>query len=1242
MSKVTLAFSRLVFGTSLPFALAAVSFPGTALGQAISVNGGAVQGEITDPSGAKVVGAIVKVENTEEGFTRTEKTDNAGFYSAGPLNPGKYTLTITAPSYQTMVVATVVRTGTVTTGSYKLTVGSASETIEVQAGALQVNTEQFGVSDVITTQQIDSLPVNGRNFLDIAQIEPGVILQSGQGFDPTKAGYSAISLGGVSGRTTRIILDGQDITDEFVGTTIFNVSEGSIGEFQLNRANQDVSGDDTSTGQVLVSTRTGTNAIHGMGFYNFQDARALFAKSTFTATTPTPIAPFQRSQFGGSAGGPVLHDKLFYFGNYERILQTVAAPSQFGSNFTSTTDLGPLSAPLSSLYPTYSTPYKENYGAGRIDYNGPLGGHYFVRGNDNINGTTAGTQFELYSNRDNTWGIASGADFARGRLTHSFRGSYEKFHNFITDSTIGSTGLYDPIQLLAINYSTQNVHTGPNANAPQATYQSDKQLRYDGTLTRGAHLIRFGANLNRIQAGGFAAFYGFAPRTNPTDSNQLLGTVTTTNPSGLGCGGVVGAAPCLGDILDGYNTSSVTLGNGQGFSSEIPNFGLNGGGTNSWRAGGYVADTWKATPSFNLTAGLRWSVDTNRQNNDLAAPDCSTLSTALAGICPAGQSIFTLWGAPSGSVKTPYNNYSPQVGIVYSPGDHKTSLRAGIGLFRESDVFNNGSNARSNLLRSGAFYASKNACTNYSVTFPNGTVVTSVDTAGNVNGAGGTSLQTLCQSQTIKQSAPYFVALQQAYQANTKTNSSITNGSYVGNTLSAAGLYDPAYKQPYSEQWNFGIQREVFKGGILSADYVHNSSLRIGQTLDLNHEGAARTFNAANAQTAIKNTIAACGGGTVASIIATGGCQGIHKGVTGSGATITDFAKYGLDSGAVYAGGTNYTYAGKQVGGTGSGAGALGGAFPGLNQVLGSGAFIQPIGRSGYDALQIVFRGQKAHPSPGLDSANLQISYNLSRIVGTASSSDEFFSNAVYDKDNPTAFIGRLPTDRKHQVNVGGSFHFKYGPVLGIIGHFYSALPTTLTLDTQQSTGGIFQTDITGDGTTGDIAPGTLPGAYQHQIQSGNLQSYINNFNSTLAGTLTPAGKAVASSGLLTQAQLVQIKAAIQPIANVANGASIANPTFRNMDVNFNYPLRIKRLREGMQLVPGVAFYNVGNFANFSSYGGVLYNTTTAGGSTYTGSSGITGLNNQAVQSSHRVARGSGTFDQGAPRSAEFQLRLDF
>ena len=229
----------------------------------------------------------------------------AGFYSLGPLQPGPYTISVTAPSFEGLKVTTVVRTGTATSGNEKLTLGSASETIEVNAGQLQINTDQAGVQDVLTKQQVEALPINGRNFLDLAQVQPGVILQSGETFDPTKAGYSAISVDGVSGRTTRILYDGQDITDETVGTTIINVPTGAVDEFQLNRSTQDVSGEVTSTGQVLVSSPSGTNAFHGQAFYQFQDYRAILC-ATLAASRPVPAQPVRRGRWRSDHQGQAL------------------------------------------------------------------------------------------------------------------------------------------------------------------------------------------------------------------------------------------------------------------------------------------------------------------------------------------------------------------------------------------------------------------------------------------------------------------------------------------------------------------------------------------------------------------------------------------------------------------------------------------------------------------------------------------------------------------------------------------------------------------------------------------------------------------------------------------------------------------------------------------------------------------------------------------------------------------------
>lgn len=1175
----------------------AVTIPAPHLfAQAISVNGGAIQGTITDPSGASVGGAQVTITSPETGYKKDQTTDQSGVYSFGPLNPGRYTVSITAPGFQGLSVDTVIRTGTVTPGSFRLSVGASTTEISVSTGDVQVNTDQGGVSDVITKQQIDTLPINGRNFLDLAQIEPGVVLQSGESFDPTKAGFSAISVSGVSGRSTRILLDGQDITDETVGTTIFNVSQGAISEFQLNRSTQDVSGDVTSTGQVLVATNSGTNRFHGQAFYNFQDYRALFASGG--ASNP----PFQRNQFGGSIGGPILKDKLFFFGNAERIKQ----------DSSTQITLSPVFAAIQAANPSIGTPYRETYSTVRLDYNGPLGGHYFVRGNYNVNSTTSnfGNGYEVYATRNNTPGIAGGADFSTGRFTHAFRGSYEKFHNVLGSAT----GSYDPLPGVTFQFVQYGLYTGPNVNAPQGTFQSDKQFRYDGTWTKGRQILRYGYNLNRIQGGGFAAFYGLGPRVRTTTGFLIPGRS--------------GANP-----LDDYTVSSILFGNGQGFFTENAGFGLRAGGTADWRQGAYIADTIKLTPKFTLIAGVRWSVDTGRANQDLATPLCSSINPSLAdpqlGLpCTGNQSIFAQFNpAFGGKVHQPYGNFGPQLGFAYALNS-KTVFRGAAGIFYENDVFNNTTNLRSSLLPQGALFDNRSVCGTGQFTQPDGTVVTTA-TANGVT----LPIATVCKS-SVRQAAPYAVAMQQAFISNTNRNPLLPNGSYVGNNLAPGGAYAAPYRTPFAEQLNFGVQREFFKGGVISADYVHNATLKVAQAVDFNNVGAARYLNTAAARNAIAVTNRSVG------------CPPTDVGCgIANGLTINDYAGNGLDSGAVYNGVGSATYNNRTV--------ATGAAFPGRNPLLGIGSFDVPVGKVGYDALQVVYRQVVSRPVPGIQTSNVQVSYALSRAVGTAvggstGSGDAFFAGSGgWDNDNPGTVIGRNNLDRKHQINLGGSATLKYGPQIGVVGHFYSAAATSLTLDTSVLPGGggnIFQSDLNGDGTSGDLLPGTVPGDYMHGVKSSDLQARIAAFNSAYANQLTPAGQALVNAGLMTQGQLVALQGAIRPIAAV-NSRPINNPTFRALDINFSYPIRANRIREGLSLEPAIAFYNVGNFANFGRLAGTLNNiddgTITAGGVNNTAST-LTGPNNYEVQNGLRTVRGSGTFNQGGPRTTEFQLKLNF
>ena len=201
-----------------------------------TISTGSIQGVVTDPTGAVVSGAKISINNKATGRVITSTTTSAGTYGSGALIPGDYTLRVEAQGFSTSELAVIVQVGVTSTGNIKLHVGQAAQVVEVQSSEVTVNTEQATVQGVLTTEQIENLPINGRNFLDLAQLEPGVQIQDGGNFDPTKNGFSSISFGGRFGRTARIEVDGLDISDETVGTTTQNVPEGAIQEFQIQQS----------------------------------------------------------------------------------------------------------------------------------------------------------------------------------------------------------------------------------------------------------------------------------------------------------------------------------------------------------------------------------------------------------------------------------------------------------------------------------------------------------------------------------------------------------------------------------------------------------------------------------------------------------------------------------------------------------------------------------------------------------------------------------------------------------------------------------------------------------------------------------------------------------------------------------------------------------------------------------------------------------------------------------------------
>jgi hypothetical protein len=193
-SKATPVLVLVVLATALSLAFS------ISLRAQTTTSTGSIQGLVTDPSGAVVSGARVSIRNKGTNQTSETSTNSSGAYASGALIPGDYEVRVEAKGFQTVQLPVTVQVNVTSSGNVKLSVGESAQVIEVQASEMAVNTEQATVQGVINTEQIENLPVNGRNFLDLAQLEPGVQMQDGGNFDPTKKGFSSISFGGISDR----------------------------------------------------------------------------------------------------------------------------------------------------------------------------------------------------------------------------------------------------------------------------------------------------------------------------------------------------------------------------------------------------------------------------------------------------------------------------------------------------------------------------------------------------------------------------------------------------------------------------------------------------------------------------------------------------------------------------------------------------------------------------------------------------------------------------------------------------------------------------------------------------------------------------------------------------------------------------------------------------------------------------------------------------------------------------------
>ena len=1147
----------------------------------VTVATGSIQLAVADPTGAMVAGATVTVTNENTGQVSHAVTSSAGTSSFNLLIPGQYKVQVEAAGFQAMERSVPVQVGTVTPVDFRLTIAGKEQVVEVSTSAIQVNADQNSIRGVLNAQQIEDLPINGRNFLDLAQLEPGVQIQDGTNFDPTKVAYSSISFGGRFGRSARIEIDGVDVSDETVGTTTQDIPASAIQEFQLNQSVLDLSTELTSSGAINVVTRSGSNSWHGQAFSLFRDNAAAAALPAGAGLH----SPFQRNQSGGSLGGPIIKDRLFFFSDVEHTKQNLQAAVS-------------LPDPFSAFSGNFSAPFNETAVLQRLDYQFKNSARLFYRFtyfDSSTRSTFFPSSFQVYSSKNYSRDHAAGFDFLSGSFAHSIRFSALNFQNNITDVTRGS-GL--PLADLPVSLVIGSLQTGPNLLAPQFTLQNNRQIKYDGVKVFTYHILSFGVAYNHILDVGNAAFFGSSPQA-------TIGlSATERNFADNSCGPGVPCFPGGASNPLNYPVELVLLGTGQGYVSEKPALGYPAGGLGpDHRLGAYAGDKWRLKSNLTLSYGVRYVRDTGRSDNDSQA-------------IPALEALAPGLGRPP---KQPNLNFAPQFGFAYDPRNNdKTAIRGGIGLFYDNAVFNNVYGDRPYRLPSGSFQVVVPACLGPGVSVP-------VPTASQI-------LQpTFCGPSSgiaVGQVAQQIGSFQNQLQSLTPFTLTAPNPNYVGNLLSSginisanvpgAQMLGPDYRSPRSVQLNIGVEHEIRRGMVVSADYVRNVATQVLLGVDQNHVGDTRFFNKSAALAAISatNGLFGCGTGTDAAAI---NCA------IANGAQISDYAVNGMGSPALDFGGACPV--------------PTGCAFSGMKANLPQVIMANPTGRSVYNAFQAKLRQEASNPLPGIRKVNLQLSYSLSRFVSpgagtfqTPAQSDLDLVNNALDNANPMRYMGPNLLDRKHQLSFASTADMRFGFTASLVSHFYSALPLSLIVpNTGLGAGEIFRTDFTGDGTVGDPLPGTTMGSFGRKINAGNLNQALQNYNNTAANQATPAGQVLINNGLFTLSQL-------QALGGVIPGVSLAPAGQVNVDWLRSFDLKLAwkhSFREKLMLKSSVGIYNVFNFANFDLPPAVM-------SPMLNGSPGSVNGTTYKDRASNRLGLGTGLFGLGSPRVFEFGLKVEF
>ena len=627
-------------------------------------------GRVLDQGNAVLPGVTVTATNTSTGVVRTTVTNGEGVYGMPGLEPGIYDVKTDlagfAPSTRNGVTLGLNATLTL---DFQLNVVGVEESVTVTGAAPLIEVTQSAVASTIETTELQNLPMITRSVNGMLELLPGATPMAPH--DRSKQSVGSVSFGGASGVNLSATVDGADNRDPIQGGTLMTFTLESLEQFQLSSSQFSASEGRTGGVAIAMMTKSGTNVFHGSGFLFARD-HALSAKDPITKRDNQDEAPYNRQQWGGSFGGPILRNQMFFFGAFEHVNENayIPVPDQLFNELellVAATAAGKIppglvypNHPHASPIPSHLTTYSIKTTL-QLNNNHSLMARYAGERDYRWNTGSTAVRNDMREPEDNFqdfwsavaqhgWVLSNrGLNQITGHMM-TLRRSRD-VHNLITGEHYSRDFPRVNFFLPRLQFPAVNTGAGGNGGGPGELDRM--QIKNDVSLLAGTHALKFGANFNyHPRLGGLNANEHFATLTFFDDPSVILSNSNGRYPQGFQTPGIVSRwQQANGGAVNGVGFMAYSFKSQREF-------------------GTWFQDDWRMTPRLTLNLGVRYDLDLNALDQEHNANNATRL-------------VLEAIGNPYGGMPgTPKKNISPRLGFAYDlGGEGRRVLRGGYGLY---------------------------------------------------------------------------------------------------------------------------------------------------------------------------------------------------------------------------------------------------------------------------------------------------------------------------------------------------------------------------------------------------------------------------------------------------------------------------------------------------------------------------------------------------------------------------------